>query len=162
MFILCLWTGQSPGSTGWVNTMNSSVPPGVMSGSESPSKPMTPRRANGGTSANSSVTTTPIATPSASRRSGGGPPPVSANRRNSRTSPSPVRRGGGGSRSVTPASVAGKPAASEPGAYSLSLPRTLYGDDINGNIPSDMMTQVYYASLPYHDDCDELLSRASR
>ena len=67
------------------------------------------------------------------------------NRRNSRTSPSPVRRGGGvaaavhgtvssaasHSRSATPAKQTSDNSAGS--SYNLSLPRTLYGDDINGN-----------------------------
>ena len=95
--------------------------------------------------ANSSASTTPTATPIVHRRSSFGSsvpppqsqfsaPPVRPNvRRNSRTSPSPVRR-----RTLTPTSSSSARIA-EIGSYNLALPRSLYGDDINGN--NDMMTQ---------------------
>ena len=101
--------------------------------------------------ANSSASTTPTATPVALRRSSFGstpapaqspfaPPPLSTRsnvRRSSRTSPSPVRR-----RTLTPTSSGSRYAPPpELGSYNLSLPRSLYGDDINGNSQGDMMTQ---------------------
>lgn len=103
----------------------------------------------GSGTANSSASTTPTATPLVLRRSSFGstpaapaapftPPPRSNVRRSSRTSPSPVRR-----RTLTPTSSGsryGPPV--ELGSYNLALPRSLYGDDINGNSQQqDMMTQ---------------------
>ena len=89
--------------------------------------------------ANSSASTTPTATPLVHRRSSFGcsapqsTPTVRPNvRRNSRTSP--VRR-----RTLTPTSSTASTAKFELGSYNLALPRSLYGDDINGN--NDMMTQ---------------------
>ncbi len=57
--------------------------------------------------------------------------------RSSAASPSPVRR------SVTPGRGGGQQQqAAESGAYRVSLPRTLYGDDVNASSASDaMMTQ---------------------
>ena len=57
--------------------------------------------------------------------------------RSSAASPSPVRR------SVTPGRGGGQQQqAAESGAYRVSLPRTLYGDDVNAAAASDaMMTQ---------------------
>lgn len=89
----------------------------------------------------SSASTTPTATPSVPRRSsfthGGHQKGMTSSLRRSslsRTSPSPVRR-----RNVTPTRVT---KATPPGSYALALPRTLYGDDINGNNSSgNMMTQ---------------------
>lgn len=90
-------------------------------------------------SAASSTSTTPTATPLAPRRSSfthaqqfKGIPRRSSL---SRASPSPVRR-----RTMTPGRVVGVGKAPPPASYALSLPRTLYGDDINGN-SNMMMTQ---------------------
>ena len=39
----------------------------------------------------------------------------------------------------------------EPKSYNLSLPRSLYGDDINGNSRADPMTQSCYVQLGSSD-----------
>ena len=92
------------------------------------------------TSAASSASTTPTATPLAPRRSSftfAQQQRVSGIRRSSlsRASPSPVRR-----RTLTPGRL-GLKAAPPPASYALALPRSLYGDDINGNTSNMMMTQ---------------------
>lgn len=94
------------------------------------------------TSAASSASTTPTATPLAPRRSSftfAQQQRVSGIRRSSlsRTSPSPVRR-----RTLTPGRLGlGLKAPPPAASYALALPRTLYGDDINGNTSNMMMTQ---------------------
>ena len=92
------------------------------------------------TSAASSASTTPTATPLAPRRSSftfAQQQRVSGIRRSSlsRTSPSPVRR-----RTLTPGRL-GLKAPPPVASYALALPRSLYGDDINGNTSNMMMTQ---------------------
>ena len=45
-------------------------------------------------------------------------------------------------RNLTPGRISGVPKpAPPPAAYALALPRSLYGDDINGNTSNMMMTQ---------------------
>ena len=39
----------------------------------------------------------------------------------------------------------------EPKSYNLSLPRSLYGDDINGNTHADPMTQSCYVQMSSSD-----------
>lgn len=95
----------------------------------------------------SSASTTPTATPLAPRRSSftfAQQQRTMGNLRRSslsRTSPSPVRR-----RTITPGGgrtligvIKGPPPP--PAAYALALPRSLYGDDINGNTSNMMMMQ---------------------
>lgn len=94
-------------------------------------------------SAASSASTTPTATPLAPRRSSftfAQQQRSSLIRRSSlnRTSPSPVRR-----RTMTPGRVSSskQPPSASSASYALALPRSLYGDDINGNNNMQMMTQ---------------------
>lgn len=95
-------------------------------------------------SAASSASTTPTATPLAPRRSSftfAQQQRSSLIRRSSlnRTSPSPVRR-----RTMTPgraSSASKQPPSASSASYALALPRSLYGDDINGNTNMQMMTQ---------------------